>query len=98
MGRCAIKERNKERRNDVWQSNRHGQEPGSTGPVPTMLHGMISTGSKGNRVYFGYGTNGGGIVQIIDREKLLKGAPEPTPENLLYPRVGRMDLSTLLPG
>jgi hypothetical protein len=73
-----------------------GQEPGSTGPVPTMLHGMISTGPKGNRVYFGYGTNGGGIVQIIDREKLLKGAPEPTPENLLYPQVGRLDLSPLI--
>ena len=73
-----------------------GQEPGSTGPVPTMLHGMISTGPKGNRVYFGYGTNGGGIVQIIDREKLLKGAAEPTPENLLYPQVGRMDLSPLI--
>ncbi len=73
-----------------------GQEPGSTGPVPTMLHGMISTGPTGNRVYFGYGTNGGGIVQIVDREKLLKGAKEPTPENLLYPQVGRLDLSPLI--
>ena len=33
-----------------------GQQPGSTGPVPTELHGPISTGPKGNRVYFGYGT------------------------------------------
>ena len=73
-----------------------GQEPGSTGPVPTMLHGMISTGPAGNRVYFGYGTNGGGIVQIVDREKLLKGPKEPTPENLLYPQVGRLDLSPLI--
>ena len=45
-----------------------GQEPGATGPVPTMLHGMISTGPAGNRIYFGYGTNGGGIVQIVDRD------------------------------
>jgi hypothetical protein len=73
-----------------------GQEPGSTGPVPTMLHGMISTGPRSNRVYFGYGTNGGGIVQIIDREKLLNGAKEPTQENLLYPQVGRLDLSPLI--
>ena len=73
-----------------------GQEPGSAGPVPTMLHGMISTGPQGNRVYFGYGTNGGGIVQIVDREKLLKGGREPTPENLLYPQVGRLDLSPLI--
>ena len=73
-----------------------GQQPGSTGPVPTMLHGAISTGPKGNRVYFGYGTNGGGIVQIVDREKLLNGAADPTPDNLLYPQVGRMDLSPLI--
>src|SRR6476469_1007250 len=48
-----------------------GQEPGSTGAVPTELHGPISTGPAGNRVYFGYGTNKGGILQIVDREKLL---------------------------
>jgi hypothetical protein len=70
-----------------------GQEPGSTGPVPTDLHGPISTGPKGNRVYFGYGTNRGGILQIVDRQKLLDGPKEPTPENLLYPQVGRLDLS-----
>jgi len=69
-----------------------GQEPGATGPVPTDLHGPISTGPKGNRVYFGYGTNKGGIVQIVDRQKLLSGPKEPTKENLLYPQVGRLDL------
>ncbi|HUN48454.1 MAG TPA: hypothetical protein VMU85_18135 [Stellaceae bacterium] len=73
-----------------------GQQPGATGPVPTPLHGMISTGPKGNRIYFGYGTNGGGILQIVDRDKLLNGPKEPTPENLLYPQVGRLDLSTLV--
>ena len=69
-----------------------GQEPGTTGPIPTELHGPISTGPKGNRVYFGYGTNKGGIVQIVDRQKLLSGPKEPTKENLLYPQVGRLDL------
>jgi hypothetical protein len=69
-----------------------GQEPGATGPVPTELHGPISTGPKGNRVYFGYGTSKGGIVQIVDRQKLLSGPKEPTKENLLYPQVGRLDL------
>ena len=59
-----------------------GQEPGSTGAVPTELHGPISTGPQGNRVYFGYGTNKGGFLQIVDREKLLNGPKEPTPENL----------------
>src|SRR5246127_5661418 len=69
-----------------------GQEPGSTGTVPTELHGPISTGKQGNRVYFGYGTNKGGILQIVDREKLLNGPKEPTPENLRYPVVGQLDM------
>ncbi|MGZ5830020.1 MAG: LVIVD repeat-containing protein, partial [Xanthobacteraceae bacterium] len=50
-----------------------GQEPGATGAVPVDLHGAISTGPQGNRVYFGYGTNKGGVLQIVDREKLLNG-------------------------
>lgn len=73
-----------------------GQEPGATGPVPTMLHGMISLGPKANRIYFGYGTNGGGILQVVDRDKLINGPKEPTRENLLYPQVGRLDLSPLV--
>jgi hypothetical protein len=70
-----------------------GQEPGSTGAVPTELHGPISTGPAGNRVYFGYGTNKGGILQIVDREKLLNGGKEPTPDNLRYPEISRMPMS-----
>jgi hypothetical protein len=69
-----------------------GQEPGSTGAVPADLHGPISTGPQGNRVYFGYGTNKGGVVQIVDREKLLNGPKEPTPENLRYPVIGQIDM------
>ena len=69
-----------------------GQQPGSTGPVPTELHGPISLGPKANRVYFGYGTGARGIVQIVDREKLLNGPKEPTDENLVYPQITRVDL------
>jgi hypothetical protein len=69
-----------------------GQQPGATGAAATDLHGPISTGPKGNRVYFGYGTNKNGVVQIVDRQKLLNGPKEPTNENLLYPQVGRLDL------
>jgi hypothetical protein len=65
-----------------------GQQPGATGPVPTELHGPISTGPKGNRVYFGYGTNKSGVMQIVDRQKLLTGAREPTAQNLAFPQVG----------
>src|SRR5437660_94774 len=39
-----------------------GQQPGSTGPVPTELHGPISLGPKANRVYFGYGT---GVRRLV---------------------------------
>jgi len=69
-----------------------GQQPGSTGPVPSSLHGAISTGPKGNRVYLAYGTGGSGIVQVLDRQKLLTGPKEPTEANLLYPQVSRVDL------
>ena len=69
-----------------------GQEPGASGPVPITLHGAISTGAQGNRVYFGYGTNENGVLQIVDRDKLLNGPAEPTPANMLYPQVARLDL------
>ena len=70
-----------------------GQQPGSTVmPIPTELHGPISLGPKGNRVYFAYGTNSGGVVQIVDRDKLLNGPKEVTDANLLYPQIARVDL------
>ncbi len=72
-----------------------GQQPGAGGAVPTQLHGVMSTGPKGNRVYFGYGTNSEGIIQIIDRDKLLNGPKDPTPENLLYPQVARLDMPAM---
>ena len=70
-----------------------GQEPGATGVIPEMMHGAVSLGPQANRVYIGYGTNKGGIMQIVDREKLLKGPKDPTPANLLYPEVGRLVMS-----
>jgi hypothetical protein len=72
-----------------------GQQPGATGTVPTELHGMISTGPQGNRIYFAYGTNKGGVMQIVDREKLLNGPKEPTPDNLRYPVIGQLDMLPL---
>jgi hypothetical protein len=70
-----------------------GQQPGATGAVPEQLHGMISLGREGNRIYFGYGTNKNGVMQIVDRDKLLHGPKEPTAENLLYPEVGRLTMT-----
>ena len=73
-----------------------GQEPGSAGSVPTELHGMISSGPQGNRIYVGYGTNKGGVLQIIDREKLINGPKEPTPDNLRAPVIGELQMSPLV--
>jgi hypothetical protein len=69
-----------------------GQQPGARGQTPGGLHGPISTGPKGNRVYFAYDNSRNGILEIVDREKLLNGPKEPTDENLRYPMVGRVDL------
>ncbi len=72
-----------------------GQEPGSAGPVPEGLHGLVGLGS---RLYIAYGTWKEGVLQIVDRDKLVKGIPNagnrfaPTRENLLYPQVGRLDM------
>src|SRR5262249_46627866 len=69
-----------------------GKQPGPSGSFPTKLQGAISPGPKGNRLYFGYGTGANGIVQIVDREKLLKGPKEPTESNLMYPQIAKLEL------
>ncbi len=66
------------------------QKVGAKGYVPAQIHGPISTGPKGNRVFFGYGTNARGVGQIVDRAKLLAGPFEPTDENLRAPEIGRI--------
>ncbi len=74
-----------------------GHEPGSRGePVPEGVHGPIA---YRDRVYFAYGTWKHGVLQIVDRTRLLEGDPAaadrfaPTPQNLRYPELGRLDLS-----
>jgi hypothetical protein len=73
-----------------------GQQPGASGTAPEGLHGPIAFR---NRVYIAYGTGAKGVLQIVDRDKLLKGNPQaaepfaPTAENLLYPQIGRLDMS-----
>jgi hypothetical protein len=81
-----------------------GQQPtvGSTvlGLVtpPTGIHGPISAGREKNRVYMAYGVGGNGVVQILDRNKLLNGckaagasahcATSPTEAEMLAPHLG----------
>jgi hypothetical protein len=73
-----------------------GQEPGSSGKPPEGVHGPIA---YRNRVYFAYGTGADGILQIIDRDRLLAGDPAapdrfaPTVRNLRYPEIGRLEMS-----
>ena len=69
-----------------------GQQPGARGPTPGAMHGAISTGPKGNRLYIAYEVAHDGVMEIVDREKLLNGPKEPTDENLRYPVIARVDL------
>jgi hypothetical protein len=69
-----------------------GQEPGSTGPV-TVPHGVHGPIALGPRVYFAYGTSGDGLLQIVDRQKLLTGPRAPTAANLDAPEISRLWMS-----
>ena len=90
-----------------------GGEPTGTGPVPTSLHGPISTfehpmaGTRlargatpddaiGNRIYLAWGVGDDGVLQILDRKKLLAMTADqdkPTPEQLVEPQVGILYMS-----
>ncbi len=73
-----------------------GQEPGSTvDPAPEGVHGPIAFR---DRLYFAYGTSRRGVLQIVDRDRLLRGDPgspapfAPTAANLTFPQIGRLEL------
>ena len=69
-----------------------GQQPGSSGPIP-VAHGVHGPIVLGNRVYFAYGTSGEGLLQIVDRQKLLTGPKEPTAANLNAPEISRLQMA-----
>jgi len=52
--------------------------PAFEGPVnpPSGIHGPISGFPAKDRVYMPYGVGSNGVVQIVDREKLLHGDPK----------------------
>ena len=74
-----------------------GVQPDASGPIPggSGLHEAVRLG---DRVYMSYGTSRDGVVQILDRERLLNGdsaaaAPlEASPAALAFPEIGRIDL------
>ena len=72
-----------------------GDQPGSTPDANNPNPGVHGAIVVGNRVYVGYGTNRNGILQILDRDKLLTGPAEPTEENLLFPQIARYELGRL---
>jgi hypothetical protein len=65
---------------------------------PSGVHGPVSAGVEKNRVYMAYGVGASGVIQILDREKLLKGctlptasancAVSPTQDEMLAPQKG----------
>jgi hypothetical protein len=58
-----------------------GQQPGgklqpnfTNAPA---IHGPISTGPAGGKAFFAYGTGSTGVMQVVDRTKLIASAPAP---------------------
>src|SRR5712671_6887601 len=77
-----------------------GQQPGATTyegvEKGIAIHGMVSAGTAKNRVYAAYGTGANGVIQILDREKLLtafENPKKPTTEEMLAPQVGYLTMS-----
>ena len=73
-----------------------GQQPGSPNFDEMAKHDLHGPIAVGNRLYFGYGTFLDGVIQIVDRDRLVNGNPavanpfEPTDENLEYPVISTM--------
>ena len=77
-----------------------GQQPDAKSFIGTRqgvnIHGPISAGVTKNRVYAAYGTGANGVIQILDRNKLLTeftNPLRPTPEEMLAPQVGHIVMS-----
>ncbi|NNC63163.1 MAG: hypothetical protein HKN84_00125 [Gammaproteobacteria bacterium] len=91
----------------VRDFNLVGTEPTSTMDnvdAPGGYSGLHQITAQGDRVYLAYGMDSSGVIQILDRDRLLNGDPNaadpmaPTPENLLYPEIARVDMPTYYGG
>jgi len=76
-----------------------GQQPGATtyeGPVnpPSGIHGPISGYPYKDRVYMPYGVGSNGVVQIVDRSKLLSGDPS----DVVSPQISYWTITPNSPG
>jgi len=77
-----------------------GQQPNATsheGLIPSIgIHGPMSAGVQKNRVYAAYGTGKDGVIQILDRNKLLtafENPLKPTTEEMLAPQIGYITMT-----
>jgi hypothetical protein len=76
-----------------------GYEPGASGDYPPpQVAGLHQPVVVGDRMYLGYNSGEEGVLQILNRDKFLRGdptAPEPltpVPANLRYPEIARVDM------
>jgi hypothetical protein len=76
-----------------------GWEPDASGPTPAPdISGLHQAFVVGDRIYLGYGSGNDGTLQILDRDRFLRGDPRapdplaPTPASLRYPEIARLDL------
>ena len=80
-----------------------GVQPDAGGPVPGGS-GVHEAVRLGDRVYLAYGTSANGAVQILDRDRLLRGDPDAaaplaaSPAALAFPQIGRVDLPSFWGG
>jgi hypothetical protein len=77
-----------------------GQQPSAPAPHPPGIHGPISAGVVKNRIYLAYGVGSDGVIQIVDRNKLLTNCVSPAPcasnpskADLLLPQVAAINMS-----
>jgi hypothetical protein len=77
-----------------------GSQPGATthegSARATGIHGPFSAGPAKNRVYAAYGTGANGVIQILDRQKLLAAFEDPirpTEQEMLAPQIGYINMS-----
>jgi hypothetical protein len=74
----------------------NGSQPGSEGDDRGVI--LHQPYVAGDRVYMGYGASSDGVIQVLDRDRLLNGDPNvedrfaPTAENLSYPEISRLNM------
>lgn len=74
-----------------------GVQPDTSGPIPGGS-GVHEAVRLGDRIYLAYGTSRNGVLQILDRNRLLAGDPTAaaplasSPAGLRFPEIGRLDL------